>query len=220
MSGITVPSNVYNAVAPIAREYNVPDSVWETIAYEESGFNTQAVGDQGTSFGLFQLHEGGQLPHSYYSDPQAVFDPTLNAQLAMPSIAQAYQDSGTVNTNSLSWWEQFAANSGHPGGAPGQQVTDSEASKLFGLFPSFSGGSTGDPTLQLSDSTSGNTPPWCDMFPVLCSGQNPAGELAQGILQDLLGNINFKKIGLFVLGLALVIVALVVLLKQQGGVNA
>lgn len=149
MSTIAVPQNIYNAVAPVARQYGVPDSVWEDVAYQESGFNPKAVGDNGTSFGLFQLHEGGQLPQQYYNDPQAVFDPALNARLAMPAIARGYQQSGQVNTSSLTWWERFGAISGHPGGPAGSPVNANLAQKLLKGFPSFGGQSGTMPASQL-----------------------------------------------------------------------
>ena len=111
------PANVYNAVSPVARQYGVPDQIWETVSYMESGYNPNAVGDQGTSFGLFQLHQGGQLR----SDPSRVLGisgAVENATEAMPAIAGAWHKLQiTFNPNQLSWWEQFASQSGHPGGS-------------------------------------------------------------------------------------------------------
>lgn len=46
----------------------------------ESGFNPKAVGDYGTSFGLYQLHEGGELGNL---TPQQAFDPSTNAAVAL-----------------------------------------------------------------------------------------------------------------------------------------
>jgi murein DD-endopeptidase MepM/ murein hydrolase activator NlpD len=131
-AGFQVPSSIYTAVHPIAASDNVPDALWETVASVESSFNSQAVGDNGTSYGLFQLHQGGQLGN--LSESQA-FDPTTNANTAMPAIASAWATLGpSFAANNLSWWEQFAAASGHPGGAPGQAVTDSEAQKLMTAY--------------------------------------------------------------------------------------
>src|SRR5690242_1201828 len=93
--GGIVPQNVYNAVEPIAQSYHVPDPIWETVAYVESGLNpAPPPGDGGTSFGLFQLHIGGQFPSQYLNNPTALNDPALNAKYAMPAIANAWQALG------------------------------------------------------------------------------------------------------------------------------
>lgn len=242
MSGsIAIPSNVYNAVAPVAQRYGVPDSIWETVAYQESGFNTRAVGDNGTSFGLFQLHEGGQLPQSYYSDPQAVFDPGLNAQLAMPAIARAYQQSGQVNTSSLSWWEKFGSISGHPGGAAGVDPANiNEARGLLGKFPMFGHAGSATPTVQLLNTTQNQNSSgdccggdfWCQVWvnmvgPAGCpavsqaAGQAVGGQIAQGLnawLQQIANQLKPEliKVGIFVLGLALFLFAWYILLHPGG----
>ena len=134
----TVPSTIYSDVNPVAQKYGVPTWLWEDIASVESGFNPKAVGDNGTSFGLFQLHIGGQLPAQYNNNPQPVFDPTLNANIAMPAIASAWSSLGSSFSNTLQWWEQFAAASGHPGGSPTEQVTINEATALNTQYPNFS----------------------------------------------------------------------------------
>src|SRR5581483_542745 len=104
-----VLANIYNAVEPIAQQYHIPDPIWETVAYVESGFNQNALGDQGTSYGLFQLHIGGQFPAQYLNNPTALDDPALNAQYAMPAIARAWQSlQPSFDAGSASWWEQFA----------------------------------------------------------------------------------------------------------------
>ena len=45
-----------------AQRYNLDPNALRAIAFNESGLNPFAVGDNGTSFGLFQLHVGGALP--------------------------------------------------------------------------------------------------------------------------------------------------------------
>ncbi len=147
MSIPTPPPNVYGSVASVAMQYGVPDSIWETVADAESGYNVAAVGDNGTSFGLFQLHQGGQLPSQYNNNPRAVFDPRLNAEIAMPAIARAWNNlKGSFNASSQSWWQSFAAQSGHPGGSPGQSVTNAEATRLQQIYGAGPPG-TGDPCL-------------------------------------------------------------------------
>lgn len=136
-SGFNVPSDIFNAVHPIAQKDNVPDPIWETVASVESSFNPTAQGDNGTSFGLFQLHQGGQL--GSLTQAQA-FDPATNANTAMPYIASAWAALGpSFDASNATWWEQFAAQSGHPGGAPGQAVTDAEAQKLQAAYAQNAG---------------------------------------------------------------------------------
>lgn len=48
-------------IASLAQKYGVDPKAALAIASVEGGFNG-AVGDHGTSFGPFQLHEGGALP--------------------------------------------------------------------------------------------------------------------------------------------------------------
>ena len=57
-----------------------------TIALLESGLDPHAIGDYMTSFGLFQLHEGGELGTM---TAEEAFDPVLNARTALPYIAHA-----------------------------------------------------------------------------------------------------------------------------------
>jgi hypothetical protein len=62
--------------------------IW-AIAWHESRWNPQAVGDDGTSFGLFQLHLGGELGNL---TPQEVMDePALNAFIAVSQLAAVIQ---------------------------------------------------------------------------------------------------------------------------------
>jgi len=56
------------------------------VAKNESGYNPYATGDNGTSFGLFQLHENGALPSSW--TPQKAYNPNENAYY---SLQQAFK---------------------------------------------------------------------------------------------------------------------------------
>lgn len=142
-------TQVVTIVDPIAQRYGVPSQLWETVVQVESGFNPQAVGDNGTSYGLFQLHIGGQLPAYYNTHPQDAENPSTNAQLAMPALARAWSSlknsagapdtsGGFGGSGSLSWWEQFAAQSGHPGYPVGGVANVAEAVKLKAAFSTLS----------------------------------------------------------------------------------
>ena len=72
-----------------------PVTAVATMLVESDG-NNQAVGDGGTSFGLFQLHQGGELGN--LSETQA-FDPSVNAQVALSQFQQlggSYSDPGQL----------------------------------------------------------------------------------------------------------------------------
>jgi cell wall-associated NlpC family hydrolase len=65
-----------SGVVRAAREAGVDPNLAVAIALEESGGNPRAVGDQGSSYGLFQLHRGGALGNL---TPQQAYDPYTNA---------------------------------------------------------------------------------------------------------------------------------------------
>lgn len=228
------PSQIYNAVHAQAVQYGVPDSIWEDIAYTESGYNPNAIGDNGTSFGLFQLHIGGQLPSQYNNNPSAVFDPGLNAQIAMPDIAGAWNSlKSSFNPSSQSWWQSFAAQSGHPGGSPGEAATNNEASKLQSYYTASNGNVV--PFSTTSTSSSGdccNGDLGCQICvnmagaiggssSLCCSnvGSTVTSGVANSIGNSLLTPVEtflsgaLPKVGLFVLALVMVIIGVVVLKK-------
>ncbi len=69
----------YNAIKELMSREGIPEYVWWPIILQESGGNIGAVGDQGTSFGLFQIH-GNFSP----SERQRLLtDPVYNAQKAL-----------------------------------------------------------------------------------------------------------------------------------------
>ena len=161
-----VPDAIYKDVEPIAHAQSVPDSIWETVASVESGFNPTNIGDNGTSFGLFQLHQGGQLGN--LTESQAM-DPTTNAKTAMPSIASAWKAlSSTFDGSSLSWWEQFAATSGHPAenGNTNDPAVIAEAQKLQTTYEG-----SGDSTTSSSSTSTGN--PLTDITNLLTTQAKP-----------------------------------------------
>ena len=87
------PGNIdqilYSVAAELAQKYGVDPlrlyQIATATANQESGGDPTAVGDNGTSFGLFQLHQGGELGN--LTQGQA-FDPWTNAQTAMTVIAE------------------------------------------------------------------------------------------------------------------------------------
>lgn len=67
-------------VAQVAKQMGVDPATAIAAMLVESGGNAKAVGDRGSSFGLFQLHKGGELGKL---TPEQAFDPVTNAQTAL-----------------------------------------------------------------------------------------------------------------------------------------
>jgi hypothetical protein len=82
----SVDPHVVGAVVRAARAAGVDPAQALAIALEESGGNPAALGDQGSSFGLYQLHRGGALGSL---TPQQADDPYTNAMAVLPAWAKA-----------------------------------------------------------------------------------------------------------------------------------
>lgn len=134
----SAPASIINQVRPYV---SCPDPLWEGIVQYESGFNPMAVGDNGTSYGLFQLHVGGQADaalafiqqqNGLTGWPAVTYlqqHIDIQAKFGMPSINSAWtQLKGTYSPTDTTWWLQFCSLSGHPGGDPTNPVTASYVS--------------------------------------------------------------------------------------------
>lgn len=199
--------DVINVVDPIAKSYGVPTLIWETVAEVESGLNPKAVGDNGSSFGLFQLHRGGQLGNL---TEQQAFDPATNARTAMPAIAQAWKTlnngvgapstlNGQQNAGSYAWWYNFAVLSGHPGRDSGaaDSPTKQEATRLQNEASYL----LADP---LPSSSSGGTPTQRGDYGATDPVCAPINPFTWGTCIAQVG----PKIGIFVLALLGIIVGI------------
>jgi soluble lytic murein transglycosylase-like protein len=67
-------------------KYNVPPLFLKAVMLSESGGNPDAIGDNGHSVGLFQLHDRGYG----YGMGDARFDPEVNAERATQGLAEAW----------------------------------------------------------------------------------------------------------------------------------
>ena len=83
--GSTADQGTINVIVDRANAYGVDPILAIATAYQESGLNTHAVGDGGTSFGLYQLHQGGELGNL---TPDQAFDGWTNADVALSTFAQ------------------------------------------------------------------------------------------------------------------------------------
>jgi hypothetical protein len=87
------PEQIANAriIANTARRLGVSPVLAIATAWQESGLRNMATGDNGTSFGLFQLHQGGMLgSHS----AAWARDPRNNAGTAIRSLASYGRSTG------------------------------------------------------------------------------------------------------------------------------
>jgi cell wall-associated NlpC family hydrolase len=78
------PLNGLQAIKQAAAANGLDWRPLAAIAHHESGLNPAAVGDQGTSFGLFQLHQGGALPAG--TPASQATNPLWNANFAARQI--------------------------------------------------------------------------------------------------------------------------------------
>jgi hypothetical protein len=132
---------VLTAIESIIQQYDVPILLISAIIEVESAWNPNALGDNGTSYGLFQLHIGGQADQAIKDGhkPTDLFDPALNTKYALPSIAQAWDSlKATFQVNNFTWWLDFAAQSGHPGGSRTDPATINEATLLQQVYKTLS----------------------------------------------------------------------------------
>ena len=83
-------------VAEVARQKGVDPVTAVACMLVESGGSNAATGDNGTSFGLFQLHRGGELGNM---SEQEARDPRRNAEVALSVFAAnkgKYSDPGQL----------------------------------------------------------------------------------------------------------------------------
>lgn len=114
-----------------ARKVDLPEWIPLTIAEHESRLNPRSVGDNGTSFGLFQLHRGGGLAPDHLTDEQ-LKDPRINAQIAMPHLKKGYDRGVQQGLTDFALLKYVANTSGWPGNL-GPEWTDENMNYNVGL---------------------------------------------------------------------------------------
>lgn len=78
-------ASVIEVITHAADRHGVDRALALATAYWESKYNPRAVGDGGTSYGLYQLHEGGQLGDN---TPEWAFIPENNANQALSTMGR------------------------------------------------------------------------------------------------------------------------------------
>lgn len=82
-----LPANHYkDLLAGLAKEFDVPESFITAVMFAESGGNPNAVGDNGHSVGLFQLHDQGMG----YGMGDDRYDPAKNARVGVAGLATGW----------------------------------------------------------------------------------------------------------------------------------
>lgn len=108
------PAYAKQKLVQVSQAYGVPTWITSAIVETESSFNPKEVGDNGTSFGLLQLHYGGQAPSNM--NAAQLEDVDTNLQIGFPYIANAYKQGVASGLQGFSLLEYTAGHSGHPGG--------------------------------------------------------------------------------------------------------
>lgn len=85
------------------------------IVSAESGFDPNAVGDNGRSIGLLQLYVDGGQGSAYRDNPDALKDPKLNLRIGVPPIAVATLQATQRGYTGERFIKEVARSSGHPG---------------------------------------------------------------------------------------------------------
>lgn len=83
-----------------------------SIASVESSFDENCTGDNGTSFGLFQLHRKGLAPDDLSNEQ--LCDPTTNARIAVSAMKPKYDQAVAQGLTGLDLIKYVAYNSGWP----------------------------------------------------------------------------------------------------------
>lgn len=154
----TAPSGLIAIVEKIATSLGVDPNLALATMKVESGGNPTAVGDGGTSFGLFQLHEGGELGSM---TAQQAFNPATNAQTALSQFAAVQAANPTLtDPGSIAAAAQRPANPGGyaaevnyyyaqlAAGVPFQSLKD-----YSGAGSSSAGTGTGSTPISLTDAS-------------------------------------------------------------------
>jgi hypothetical protein len=135
MSSTYTRSQIIKIIEEVAQAKGVTPTTAVADAYVESGLNPNAVGDHGTSFGLYQLHEGGELGNL---TPSQAFDPRTNAEVALTTMGQVEAQHPNWSPGAVAAAAQRPANPG----AYAQQV-NAEVTKLRGSTSGLNGSTSG-----------------------------------------------------------------------------
>ncbi|MGE7874485.1 transglycosylase SLT domain-containing protein [Bacillus paramycoides] len=130
----TTLAKVRTTIKQISIEYGIPSWIPLSIAFHESKFDPNAVGDQETSFGLFQLHRGGLAPEDLADEE--LKNAETNTRIAISNMTNAYNHGLQQKLKGLELLKHVANTSGWPGNK-GVQWTEKQTDYNKGLENSF-----------------------------------------------------------------------------------
>ncbi|MBK5447328.1 invasion protein [Bacillus sp. TH22] len=126
--------NNKQVISEVAKRYDIPDWIPLSIADHETKFNRKAIGDNGTSFGLFQLHRGGLAPAQ--SSEESLVDSRINTTIAISSMVKSYERGVKKGLQDWELLKYVANTSGWPGNLGGEW-TDNNTKYNKGLEQSY-----------------------------------------------------------------------------------
>lgn len=211
-------ATVQQMIASVAGEYGVPAWIPEDIAYVESQFHPGAVGDNGTSFGLFQLHVGGGQGDGY--SLQTLLNPLANTTIAMQTISQAYKAGRAQGLTGFQLLSYVADHSGHPDETgympPSYEQSlyaaySGQAAAAGAVQAGVSGAAAGFADMSFQATATQGAPDWIDAIDNALKFQGVDLKTFTSPGQWFLGNIEafFLRVALVLLGLILVVFGLV-----------
>jgi murein DD-endopeptidase MepM/ murein hydrolase activator NlpD len=166
-------SDVNSILKQVAGKYNLDWRALASVANAESGLNPSNVGDNGTSFGLFQLHQGGALGNMPTSRARRYLDARTNAEFA----ARQMSGMGLGGLRGRSAVDAMVRRFERPAN-PGAEVT-----RAMGFYGGLGGGGATTPA-----SSSAPKAPKAVAFGGATLGGN--GSLPVGVVGDLQSMIN------------------------------
>lgn len=125
---------VRNTIKNISTEQDIPSWIPLSIAFHESKFDPTTVGDDGTSFGLFQLHRGGLAPD--YLKDEDLKNIETNTKIAISNMKNAYVKGLQQKLTGIDLLKYVANTSGWPGNK-GVTWTEKQTNYNKGLVSSF-----------------------------------------------------------------------------------
>ncbi|CAM3975696.1 MULTISPECIES: invasion protein [Bacillus cereus group] len=126
--------NNKQVISEVAKRHGIPDWIPLSIADHETKFNRKAIGDNGTSFGLFQLHRGGLAPAQL--SEESLMDSQINATIAISNMVNSYERGVKKGLKDWDLLKYVANTSGWPGNLGGEW-TDNNTKYNKGLEQSY-----------------------------------------------------------------------------------
>ncbi|MBE5106094.1 transglycosylase SLT domain-containing protein [Bacillus thuringiensis] len=123
-----------NTIQQVSTEHGIPSWIPLSIAFHESKFDLNKVGDKGSAFGLFQLHRDGL--ESKGVTREDLINEETNTRIAISSMEDAYKSGLQQKLKGLELLKYVANTSGWPDNK-GVQWTDKHTNYNKGLENSF-----------------------------------------------------------------------------------